>query len=153
MNLAEKNQIEIIIKNLHENKQYVPYFTDLKQHETFWVIFNSLEEEQVEEVKALIKKYIREDIANKKTKWGELFKRFFDLNEAKFWDFRLLNDSAEDQESENFQKLGKEIENELFKYEGILTEKMLQQEKGLDKVLGSFYNIVYSYFPKMNLVE
>ncbi len=153
MNPAEKNQIEIIIRNFHESKQYVPYFTDLKQHETFWVIFNSLEEEQVEEVKALIKKYIREDIANKKTKWGELFKRFFDLNEAKFWDFRLLNDSAEDQENENFQKLGKEIENELFKYEGILTEKMLQQEKGLDKVLGSFYNIVYSYFPKMNLVK
>ncbi len=153
MNQAEKNQIEIIIRNLHESKQYVPYFSDLLEHPTFGIVFKSLEEEQIEEVKALIKKYIREDITNKRTKGGELFKRFFDLNEAKFWDFRLLNDSAEDQNTEKFQKLGKEIETELFKYEGILTEKMLQQEKGLDKVLGSFYNIVYSYFPKMNLVE
>lgn len=153
MNPAEKNQIEIVISNLHQSKEYIPFFTDLAQHPTFGVIFKDLEEEQIEEVKALIKKYIREDISNRKTKWGELFRRFFELNEAKFWDFRVLNDSNQDQESKSFQTLGKEVENELFKYEWILTEKMLQQEKWLDKVLGSFYNIVYSYFPKMNLVK
>ena len=30
---------------------------------------------------------------------------------------------------------------------------MLEQEKGLDKVIWSFYNIVYTYFPRLNLVE
>jgi hypothetical protein len=41
----------------------------------------------------------------------------------------------------------------MFKLEGILTEKMLKQEKGLDKVIDSFYNIVYLFFPRFNEVE
>lgn len=38
----------------------------------------------------------------------------------------------------------------MFKLEGILTEKMLKQEKGLDKVVESFYNIVYLFFPRFS---
>jgi hypothetical protein len=56
-------------------------------------------------------------------------------------------------QTREFQDLGIKIETEIFKYEWILTEKMLDQEKWLDKVVGSFYNIIYSFFPKLNLVE
>jgi hypothetical protein len=38
-------------------------------------------------------------------------------------------------QTKEFQELGKRVESEIFKYEGILTEKMLDQEKGLDKVV------------------
>jgi hypothetical protein len=41
----------------------------------------------------------------------------------------------------------------MFKLEGILTEKMLKQEKWLDKVIDSFYNIVYLFFPRFNEIE
>jgi hypothetical protein len=41
----------------------------------------------------------------------------------------------------------------MFKLEWILTEKMLKQEKGLDKVIDSFYTIVYLFFPRFSEVE
>jgi hypothetical protein len=41
----------------------------------------------------------------------------------------------------------------MFKLEGILTERMFKQEKWLDKVVWSFYNIVYSFFPKYGRIE
>jgi hypothetical protein len=68
-----------------------------------------------------------------------------------FWKFRELNDPIKN--DKDFQKLWKQIETEMFKLEGILTEKMLKQEKGLDKVIDSFYNIVYLFFPRFNEVE
>lgn len=41
----------------------------------------------------------------------------------------------------------------MFKLEGILTERMLKQEKGLEKVVESFQNLIYSFFPRFNEVE
>ncbi|MDO4713948.1 MAG: hypothetical protein Q4B28_04870 [bacterium] len=68
-----------------------------------------------------------------------------------FWAFRRSNDpQANDPQ---FQTLGKQVEIEMFKLEGILTEKMLKQEKGLEKVVESFYNIVYLFFPRFNEIE
>jgi hypothetical protein len=52
-----------------------------------------------------------------------------------------------------FQQVGRQVEDELFKLEGILTERMLNQEKGLDQVVGSFYNIVYLFFPRYNQIK
>jgi hypothetical protein len=55
--------------------------------------------------------------------------------------------------SPNFQETGKQVEQEIFKLEGILTDKMLKQEKGLDKVIDSFYKIVYTFFPRYNEIN
>jgi hypothetical protein len=44
-----------------------------------------------------------------------------------------MNDFAV--EDKNFQKIGKQVEIEMFKLEGVLTEKMLKQEKGLESVI------------------
>lgn len=52
-----------------------------------------------------------------------------------------------------FQDTGRQVEQEMFKLEGILTERMLKQEKGLDKVIDSFYKIVYTFFPKYNKID
>jgi hypothetical protein len=48
-----------------------------------------------------------------------------------FWQFRALNESDETAGTKEFQIAGKQVEDELFKLEGILTEKMLNQEKGI----------------------
>ena len=62
-----------------------------------------------------------------------------------------MNDK--DNTDPDFQSVGKQVEIEMFKLEGILTEKMLQQEKGLEKVVESFYNLVYLFFPRFNEIE
>ena len=56
-------------------------------------------------------------------------------------------------EDKNFQKIGKQVEIEMFKLEWVLTEKMLKQEKGLESVISSFYNLVYAFFPRYNEIE
>jgi len=46
-----------------------------------------------------------------------------------FWKFRDLNEKEENVENKEFQELGKKVEQEMFKLEGILTERMFKQEK------------------------
>jgi len=58
-----------------------------------------------------------------------LFRRYFEVYEDDFWKFRDMNCNENFAQTKEFQKLGKKVENEIFKYEGILTEKMLDQEK------------------------
>jgi len=153
MNEQEKEQICNIINNFLEAKWYFPFMIDLETHPVLWSIFKNLDKPQKEEIQKIIDKNIVEKINGYKTKWWELFRRYFEVNEDDFWKFRDMNCNENFAQTKEFQELGKRVESEIFKYEGILTEKMLDQEKGLDKVVWSFYNIVYSYFPKMNLVE
>ena len=153
MNEQEKSQIENIVNNFLEAKGYFPFLIDLEWHPVFGPIFKTLEVDKKKEVSKLIDEMIVEKIKWYKTKWWELFWRFFEVNEDMFWAFRDMNCNDNFAQTREFQELGTKLENEIFKYEGILTEKMLDQEKWLDKVVWSFYNIVYSYFPKLNLVE
>ena len=67
--------------------------------------------------------------------------------------FRELNESDETAATKEFQVVWKKVEQEMFRLEWILTERMLKQEKWLDKVIESFYNIVYAFFPRYNSVE
>ncbi|MDR0859447.1 MAG: hypothetical protein LBO09_00220 [Candidatus Peribacteria bacterium] len=109
---------------------------------------------EILEVQEVIQTYIENRISTlNKTKGGQLFVRFFEAQNALFWKFRELNESEETAGTAEFQNVGKQVEQELFKLEGILTEKMLKQEKGLDQVVGSFYNIVYLFFPRYNSLD
>lgn len=153
MQQAEIDQITNIISNFEEKRAFVPYFSDLAEHETFGPIFKTLPADQKKGVEDVIKNYIIEKIEGMtKTKGGQLFKRFFEAFPDLFREFRELNEEHLTQAPE-FQKVGKQVEQEMFKLEWILTEKMFNQEKGLDKVVGSFYNIVYTFFPKYSLIE
>ncbi len=136
-----------------EAKWYFPFLIDLEAHAMFGPIFKTLEAKKKKEVTKIIDEMIVEKIKWYKTKWWELFGRFFEVNEEDFWKFRDMNCNDNFAQTREFQDLWNKIEAEIFKYEWILTEKMLDQEKWLDKVVGSFYNIVYSFFPKLNLVE
>lgn len=109
----------------------------------------ALSQEQKVEIQQLCDSYLVERLAqNKKTKGGQLFNRFFESQNELFWTFRRMNDKIS--QNPDFQKVGSQVEIELFKLEGILTEKMLKQEKGLEQVVGSFYNLVYLFFPRYN---
>lgn len=152
MNEQESNQIRNIIINIEEKKWSIPYFSDLTKHETFGPIFQSVSSEEKIDIQHIINDHITEKIEGMtKTKWGQLFKRFFEAYNELFRKFRTLNEG--DETNKNFQETGKEVEKEMFKLEGILTEKMFKQEKWLDKVIDSFYKIVYAFFPKYNKID
>lgn len=152
MNQQEINQITSIITNIEEKKWYVPYFSDLENHEVFGPIFKSISPEEKIEIQLLINEHITEKIENmNKTKWGQLFKRFFEAYNELFRKFRTLNEW--ENTTKIFQETGKQVEQEMFKLEWLLTERMLKQEKGLDKVIDSFYKIVYAFFPKYNKID
>lgn len=150
----EIQQINSLIRNLEEQKNHIPYLSELEQHEVYGQFFKWLPLDQKAEIKEIINGYIKEKIVwLTKTKWGQLFKRFCDNQEDLFWTFRNLNEYGSNATPDIFQKTWKQVEQEMFKLEWILTEKMLDQEKWLDKVIWSFYNIVYSFFPKYNEIE
>ncbi|AHB41118.1 hypothetical protein P148_SR1C00001G0311 [candidate division SR1 bacterium RAAC1_SR1_1] len=153
MNQAEQEQILTIVKNLEEQKQCIPFLSDLQKHPVFGPIFTGIDKAKEDEINQIIDTYIRERVAGlSKTKGGQLFQRFFETQEELFWAFRDINENP-DEDFDLFQKLGKQVEQQMFTLEGILTEKMVGQEKGLDKVVSSFYNIIYSFFPRMGQVE
>lgn len=153
MTESELQQIQSIITNLEEKRWHIPYLSELENHEIFWPIFKSLSEEEKANVKKIINEYIVSKLDWMKTKWWLLFKRFYEMDPDLFWKFRNLNEKEENVENSEFQETWKKVEQEIFKLEGILTERMFKQEKGLDKVVGSFYNIVYSFFPMYGRIE
>ena len=151
MNQNEIDQITNMIANIEEKKGYIPYFSDLENHEIFGPIFKSVSSDQKIEIQHIINDYIAEKIDSMtKTKWGQLFKRFFEAYNELFRKFRTLNEIGN---GKLFQETGKQVEQEMFKLEWILTERMLKQEKGLDKVIDSFYKIVYTFFPRYNKID
>ena len=152
MNQQETDQIVSIIRNIEEKRWSIPYFSDLENHPTFGPIFKSVSSEDKIEIQHIINEHIGEKIEGMtKTKWGQLFKRFFEAYNELFRKFRTLNEW--ENTSKEFQETGKKVEQEMFKLEWILTERMLKQEKWLDKVIDAFYKIVYTFFPKYNNID
>jgi len=113
-----------------------------------------MEWKEKSEIQECINEYIEMKIETLwKTKWWQLFQRFYESENELFWKFRELNESDETAATPEFQKIWKKVEDEMFRLEWILTDRMLKQEKWLDKVLESFYNIVYDFFPRYNSIE
>lgn len=153
MQAQEIEQIKNILVNYESSFKKIPYFSDLENHPAFWPLFSTLSVDEKQQIKQIIRAYLQEKLqAIQKTKGGQLFARFTEAYPELFWEFRKLND-PKNTDSESFQTLWKQVETEMFKLEWILTERMLKQEKGLDKVVESFYNIVYLFFPRLSEVE
>jgi len=151
MTIEEKEQIKTIISTIEENRKIIPTFSDLCENNVFGNIFQKMNEKQQSEINEIINEYIKEKLKKiTKTKGGQLFQRFFETNNELFWKFRELNENEKTSKSPEFQKIGKQVEQECFKMEWILTEKMINQIKGLEQVVSSFYNIVYLFFPRYN---
>ncbi|MBU0625965.1 hypothetical protein KKG31_06330 [Patescibacteria group bacterium] len=62
MQQQEIEQIQNIISNFEEKKAYIPYFSDLAEHEMFGPIFRGLSADQAKEVETIIHNYIKERI-------------------------------------------------------------------------------------------
>jgi len=62
MNQQEAEQIRNIIMNIEEKRNYIPYFSDLENHETFGPIFRSVSPEDKIEIQHIINDYIADKI-------------------------------------------------------------------------------------------
>ncbi|GHW02746.1 hypothetical protein AGMMS50249_5320 [candidate division SR1 bacterium] len=154
MDENQTKQLFTILSNIEESRKFIPTFSDLAQHPVFGIHFSQMKAEEKSEVNNLINTYITDRVHSfHKTKGGQLFIRFFESLPELFWRFRQLNENTDTASSAEFQTVGKQVESELFRLEGILTDKMINQEKGLDKVVESFYNIVYTFFPRFNMID
>lgn len=152
MQTQEILQLKNMLTNMETATKTIPYLSDLEQHPAFWPIFSSLSLQEKQEVEQVIAEYVEEKLQLiQKTKGGQLFNRFVESQPELFWTFRRMNNAQSN--DADFQQVGKQVESEMFRLEGILTERMLQQEKGLEKVIDSFYNIVYAFFPRFNEIE
>jgi len=149
----EQEQIKNLIANFESSREHIPYLRELESHPAFGPVFQSFSDEEKDAANLVIKEYIEEKIKSLKTKWGQLFRRYFENNNEKFREFRDLNKKEERTQEEPFQTLWKEIENEMFRLEWILTQAMMWREAGLAKTVEAFYNIVYNFFPLFSSVE
>lgn len=149
MSLSDQdlNQVKTIVHNLHINNKKIPYFHDLQNHAVYGQFFNDMDGEDIQVIQELITSYVEESVKALSTKWGEMFRRFYAMNKETFRTFRQLNGNISNVETQEFQTLGKDIEQQLFKFENILTKNMMKKPQGLDKTIGAFYDIVYAYFP------
>ena len=153
MNQQSKDQIFQLLSNIEESKKVIPTFSDMCKHPLLWSRFQSMKWKEKAEIQECINQYIKLKIESLwKTKWWQLFQRFYEWENELFWKFRVLNENVEIASTKEFQDIWKKVEQEMFRLEGILTDRMLKQEKWLDKVIESFYNIVYMFFPRYNFV-
>lgn len=146
-------QIRQIIQNYVDKHKVIPFFQNLEQDPVFWPLFQQFSSVEKDQIQGIINEYIDEKIQWLNTKGGELFRRFYDVRHDLFWQFRKMNADPAFAGTVEFHTLGKQVEAEMFKYEGILTEKMLKRAEGLDKTLDSFYGIVYMFFPLYGQIE
>ena len=150
---TETTQIVQIITNIDEKNKKVPFLTDLEQHPIFGQFFIDLDHDQKQEVDVIINGYIKSKIEWLSTKGWEFFRRFYTLNQDNFRLFRDLNKDKSHINTEDFQVLWRELQQELFKYENMLTQNMGKRWYGLDKVVSAFYDIVHSFFPRFSFVD
>ena len=154
MNQQSKDQIFQLLSNIDENKKVIPTFSDMCSHPLLWVRFSAMNPKEKSEIQECIDEYIDMKIKSLwKTKWWQLFQRFYETENELFWRFRELNENDETASTEEFQIVWKKVWDEMFRLEWILTDRMLKQDKWLDKVLDSFYSIVYDFFPRYNSIE
>ena len=149
----EINQVTQIITNYDDKNKKVPYISDLEDHPTFGPFFVVLDPEDKKEVTELINAYIKSKITAGKTKGSEFFRRFYNLNQDNFRLFRDLNSDKNNIDTEDFQVIGKELQQELFKYENMLTRNMTKRWYALDKVVSAFYDTVHSFLPRFSFVK
>ena len=76
-----------------------------------------MDDAQKQEVEEVIQEYIEEKIDGLKTKGGQLFRRFYENEQEKFRKFRKLNADENNAALPEFQELGRDIEDEMFKLE------------------------------------
>ena len=108
MNEQAKEQVFQLLSNIEENKKVIPTFSDMCKHPLLWSRFQIMKWKEKAEVQECINNYIKMRIESLwKTKWWQLFQRFYEWENELFWEFRELNENDETASTKNFRKYEK----------------------------------------------
>ena len=153
MNTDTKKQVTVVINQYIQKKSRVPHIETLQNHQLYGEFFQELWQEDHQEVHEMIRSMIIEEIQTKKTVWGEMFKRYYELHTEEFWKFRAINAVEANIELPEFHTVGQSVEAHLREFEQILTRNMMNKAMGLEKTVSAFYDIAYRYFPFYHRIE
>lgn len=153
MNQQTQQQIVFVITQRDKQKKYVPFLQELDTHPLYWDFFTELEQSDRDDIQDMLRSYIVWAMQWLKTKWGEMFQRFYELHTELFWEFRALNWSEDNIGTDAFNEAWKKVEDALYHFEQILTKNMMKKPQGLEKVTDAFYSIAVRFFPHYYRVE
>ncbi len=142
------NSISSIITGITKDLKHFPYRHELTAHPLFGSVFTSMSEIEKQEIESTILEMIQDHITTPKTLGGEYLQRFYENHGDLFRDFRETNRDKEQSDTDHFQSLGKQVEDEIFKLESLLTQRQTgKQARWLEKTIDAFYDLVTLYFP------
>ena len=105
MNPQIKEQVLQLLSNIEESKKIIPTFSDMCNHPILGSRFSLMKWKEKSEIQECINEYIETRIKWLwKTKWWQLFQRFFESENEIFWKFRELNENDETASTPEFQK-------------------------------------------------
>ncbi|MBP7885487.1 hypothetical protein KAZ93_05070 [Patescibacteria group bacterium] len=117
------NSISSIITGITKDLKHFPYRHELTAHPLFGSVFTSMSEIEKQEIESTILEMIQDHITTPKTLGGEYLQRFYENHGDLFRDFRETNRDKEQSDTDHFQSLGKQVEDEIFKLESLLTQR------------------------------
>ena len=117
------NSISSILTGITKDLKHFPYRHELTTHSMFGSVFASMNDTEKQEIENTILEMIQDHITTPKTLGGEYLQRFYENHTDLFRDFREANRDKEKTESDYFQSLGKQVEDEIFKLESLLTQR------------------------------
>lgn len=142
------NSISSIITGITKDLKHFPYRHELTAHPLFGSVFASMNDEEKQDIETTILEMIQDHITTPKTLGGEYLQRFYENHGDLFRDFREANRDKEQSDTDHFQSLGKQVEDEIFKLESLLTQRQTgKQARWLEKTIDAFYDLVTLYFP------
>lgn len=124
-----------LIQQSITTQQHIPFPTALTTTATI----------PAQEAEQLVREAIEEVVYQTKTKGAQLFQRFYENDNALFWQFRTLNATETTVKKAAFHEVGEEVMSKLRYLEQILTDKMLKRDT--DKTITAFYDHVRLFFP------
>lgn len=99
----------------------------------------------LEDATSAIKDYIHDIVSSEKSKWVQLFQRFYDNESELFWKFRNLNEQKPTPSPWLFHEVGDLVQQKIWNLEYILTSSMVKRPT--DKTITAFYDHVRLFFP------
>ena len=144
-------QIKNLVMSFLKAKNYFPFVEGLEKYYSFFPKDLTIEEKK--KLEEFINSIILEWLKAKNTKWASILLKIFERNKDLWREFRKLN-NEENFDEEKFQKLWKQMENLVLKWEDQLTEKLIWSKSiWISKASNSWYTMIYAIFPLWNKIR
>lgn len=132
--------MQSIIEKFHKELSYIPFPNQIVDTQGC----------SIQEATLGIRTYIDTIALSEKTKWTQLFQRFYQNDNDLFWQFRELNADKNNLKKPEFHLVGEKVLAKLWNLEHILTDKMIKRDT--DRTVTAFYDHARLFFPYLDSV-